>query len=305
MYLTYNPLFDLVNAFQGRCRKIICPRDHYEVLEDCIPLYNTLTGIDINFKIKVTPQQDVQGKVANTVAKELKLKISSLLTNIVSLQSRDISVWFMPKPDGKTIHFYLFDIFVCNASKKVVYNRAVLELHDLFNTIKHSNSLQISQQTAIGLKYDIGHMLDYNGRLENLHYLMGTTLHYDYKPHDHLTISDVNWCIRIEFTADDIEILVMNVFRVKQTNTILYKDQYDIDHDADPLCLYACIDYFVDDNVMANRNVEIPNHISTTPGDANEANGKLPLQGIATAVAVLMAVILTIAVVKIRSKLRE
>ena len=61
----------------------------------------------------------------------------------------------MPKPDGKTIRFYLFDIFVYNTSKKVVYNRAVLELHDFFDTIKHFNRLQISQQTAIGLKYEL------------------------------------------------------------------------------------------------------------------------------------------------------
>ena len=147
-------------------------------------------------------------------------------------------------------------------------------------------------------------MLDYNGRLENLHFLMGTSLHF-YKPHDHLTISDVNWCIRTEFTADDIEKIGMTVLRVKQTNTILYKDQYDIDHDADPLCLYACIDYFVGDNVKANRNVVIPKHLSTTPGDANEANENLPLRGIATAVGVFVAVIFTIVMVKIRSKLRE
>ena len=141
-------------------------------------------------------------------------------------------------------------------------------------------------------------MLDYNGWLENLHYLMGKSLHYDFKPHDHLSISDVSWCIRTEFPADDIEKLGMAVFRVNQTNTILYKDQYDINHNADPLCLYACIDYFVGHNVKANRNVEIPNHISTTSGDANKANDKFPLQGIATAVAVLVEVIFTIVVVK-------
>ena len=274
----------------------------------CIPLYNTLTGLDINFKIKVTPEQDVEVKIANTVAKKLKLRVSSLLTNIVSLQSRDIAVWFMPKSDGTTVHFYLIDIFVYNASKKVVYNRAVMELQDFFKTIKFLNRLQISKEIALGLKYDIGRMLDYGAQLRNLHFLMGERLDYDKQPQNHVTISDINWCVRTEFTADDIEKLGRAVYKIKQTNTILYKDQYDSDFNGDSHYLYACIDNFVDDKVKVRRMIKIPNHVHTTPTmpgdtkDAKDANGRLSLPGITTAVAVLLAVIFTIVLVKIKSR---
>ena len=123
----------------------------------------------------------------------------------------------------------------------------------------------------------------------------------DYVEQPHVTISDVNWCIRAEFTGDDLERLARTVYRIKQTNTILYKDQYDIDYDADPLCLYTCIDYFVDNAFKVNTNVKIPNHVSKSPGETNDDK----VHGITIAVAVLVVFIFAIVLNKVKSTLRK
>ena len=291
-------------SLQGRCRKTICPSDHYEEMEQCIPIYNTLTGLDINFKIKVTPEQDVHGKVAIDVAKELKQNVSSHLTNLISLQTRDITVWFLPKIGEKTIRSFLLDIFLYNASKKVKYNRAVLELHDFFYAIKSLNRLQISKDTTLGVTYEMGHKLDYGDQLGNLYHLTGGGLK-QYTNTNHLTISDVNWCIRTEFTANETEILGRNVFRVKKTNTFLSKDQCFIDFSVDPIILYTCIDYFVDDGVKGNKNPKILTKVSKTSVNTEHATSKLPLPAVGTVVAVLVAVMLTIMLLKMIYKRRE
>ena len=273
-------------------------------MEKCIPLYNTLTGLDINLKIKVTPEQYVHGKAAKEVAKELKLRVSALLTNLMSLQTRDITVWFLPKIDEKTTRSFLLDIFVYNVSKKVKYNRAVLELHDFFNAIKSLNSIQISKETTLRVTYKIGHKLDYDNQLGNLYHLMGDGSKR-YSKSNHLTISDVNWCIRTEFTADEVERLGRNVYRVKKTNTLLYNDQYDIDTIQDQSRMYTCVDYFVDDAVKVNRHAEIPIYVSKTSVTTEYAAGKPPLPSVGTAVAVLVAVMFAIVLFKMKCKLRE
>ena len=151
----------------------MCPRDHYGDIGNCIPLYHTLTGLDINFKITVRPEQDVQGTAAREVAEKLKSRMISLMTTILSLQLRDIAVWFMHKAGGRSIRFYLFDIFLYNASNEISFTRAIEELHEFFHVVKVLTRLQISEDKVVGLKYNIGRLMDYSGQSGNLKHLIG------------------------------------------------------------------------------------------------------------------------------------
>ena len=278
----------------------------------CVPLYNILTGLDINFKLKITPVQGIQGKIVNEVAEKLQLRVNTMLENVVGLQPREVLVWFLPKSNGKTVSYYLFDIYVYSASNKVKYDRAVQELHNFFNTIKSLHSLQLSEETELELKYDIGHklrstptgLIDLGVRDRKLHSLIGDSWKLQ-QPVNYLTISDVNWCIRTEFIADEIEKLGLSVYRVKQTKTILFKDQYDIDSDADPNCLYTCLDYFLDDVVTENGPTKIPNDIFHISEDPKDATDTLSLSGFAIVGAVFVVVMLGIILFKARSAFRK
>ena len=263
-----------------------------------------MAGLDINFKIKVTLQQKVQGKTVKEVAKKMKFIVISFLKNQVSLQIRDINVYCLPNMDGKHIQPFLVDIFIYNASNKVKYNRAVLELYDFFYAIKSSNKLQISNDTALGVTYEIGHQSDYSDDLKTLHLLIGNRPKRN-KPKNHLTISDVNWCVRTEFTANEIERLGLTVYRVLKTNPILYNDQYETDTFADPHLFYTCIDYFIDDTDKVDGYPKFLTDESKSSVNTEDATGNLPLPSVGTAVAVLVAVLFSVVLFKIKYKHRE
>ena len=263
-----------------------------------------MTGLDINFKLKATLQQNVKRKTVKEVAKKLKLSVISFLKNHVSLQIRDINVYCLPDMDGKHTQPFLVDIFIYNASNKVKYNRAVLELHDFFYATKSSNKLLISNDTALGVTYEIGHQSDYSDDLKTLHLLIGNRLKRK-KPKNHLTISDVNWCVRTEFTANEIERLGLTVYRVLKTSIIIYNDQYETDTFTDPNRFYTCIDYFIDDADKVDRYPKIFTDESKSSVYTEDATGKLPLPSVGTAVAVLVAVLFSIVLFKLKYKHRE
>ena len=273
--------------------------------------------MDINFKLKLTPAQNVQVNRAKQVVEGLKSVVNNTLDNLVSLQPREVSVWFLPtgnKGNRKVVDYYLFDIFLYSASNEVQYNQAVKEMHTFFNSIKSLNTVHVLEGNKLEFKYDIGHgveltrlgMIDLAAGGKRLS-LMGDDFKLEPKI-SHMTLSDINWCIRTEFVSVETERPGRNVYSVTQTNKFLFEDQFDIERYPGSFSLYTCISYFVDDTDTENRYPELQNDIPNTVEDSEDADDNHSLtfdKSFAAAVAGLVLVIIGVILYKARSTFRK
>ena len=285
----------------------------------CVPLYNILTGFDINFKLKITPVRDIKGNKAKIVVEKLKSTVNNSLENLVSLQSREVWVWFLPKGNKKDVGYYIFDIFLYNASNEIKHSQAVPELHSFFNSIKSLNTLQFSDGNKFEFRYGIGHGIELNrmgmfdlgaGKGGKLRSLSGDDWKQQIPNHDFLTISDINWCMRTEFTTDEIEELGFNMYRIKQTNTILFEGQWDYRIYLGSYILCTCITYIVDDTDTDNRYPaiqDIPRIVDDSEDDIAKPSLTFDMndKGLASAIAGFVLFVIGIILFKAKSTFKK
>ena len=265
--------------------------------------------------------QNIKRNKGQKVVDELTILVNNSLENIISLQSREISVWYLPKGNKNTVGYYLFDIFLYNDTDKIKYSNAVKEIHDFYNFISSRKSLQVSYglQNNINIDFEYGIGLGFElTRFGIVDLSVQTGFKSLVKIGDelkleplvnHVTISDINWCIRTEFTAVDLETIGRHTHHIKLTNTILFKDQFDTEPYRDSNTLYTCISYLVDENEIKHRNSEMMPDIvgigDDAPSDSIETHSIVFDKASNAAVAGFILVLILLTLFKVKSALTK
>ena len=230
--------------FQGRCRGIICPRDHYVVDNQCLPLYDTVKGLDINIRIQIIPSQTIPDDISEEFVDGRKKMTDKALNDTVCLVRRQISLWYLPRSNANPTEYYMLDIFLFSPSNVIQYSAAVEQIRQFFLKLKTEVKLAIFEQTNIELYFQFKHGLKQmrdkyldtsNGKTLKPLMEKGWSLKYQ---GPHITISEVNWCFRAAFDFSEIEDPGSGYMIVKSTNIIAFNDQCEVHLNH----IYLCVD---------------------------------------------------------------
>ena len=281
----------------------------------CIPLYNRITGMGVNLEIKLTPLHSIQDAEIKQVAEAIFSAVNSTLEKCVSLQYRDITAWYLAKNRGKTVRCYLIDIRLFNVNQEFLFDEAIKDLNNFFHEFETDNTIFLSNGIKYEVQYEIGHGIQ-TGAMgkSDLRYpadgyfrlLIGGDQNIP-GPKNYLTLTDLYWCIRVEILKTEVERLDRFVFRVSQTGTLLFNDQFDMKFNSDSFVLHTCINYFVDDSVKELIALKrTPNLVNLAVSDSDapavgEEDDEFTLdKGLATLAAVIVIAVICIFVFKFR-----
>ena len=208
--------------------------------------------MDLNVKVEVFPSRNIPKKFASYFLDELWLMVNTSMSKCITLQSNATSVWFGPIGRPPPDKYYMFDIYLFNASDTIEYSDAVKEVRDFFNELKTYGKLSLPDSTNIELYFKFNHRLRASFELYKdnsvnaggvLRPLVGKLL--DRRPN--MIISNVNWCYRVAFeeAVGDVQIIDLNAFFIKPANITVYRQQFDEPGTSGvDWLLYLCIDLF-------------------------------------------------------------
>ena len=212
-----------------------------------MPLYDTMTGLDLNIQIQITPSQTIPSDISDTFVGNLKQMADKALSNAVRLQRRQVSLWYLPRSKANPTEYYLLNIFLFSPSNVINYSAAVDQIKRFFLKMKTGVKLAILETTNIKLNFQFKHGLELrlnrctdmsNGQTLKPLMEKGWTL---INPGPHMTISELNWCFRTVFDLSDIEPYRLYIL-LKSTNDVVFIDQFDRDGDQ----FYLCLDLFIE-----------------------------------------------------------
>lgn len=290
---------------------MICPRDYYIRNDECIPLYDVITGLDINVKIGVNPSENVPSSYLPEFLDKLKNILISSITNAITLQYREIAIWHRPISNNNRIRYFLFDIYFFNSSDTIKFGVAVREIENFFGILGFHKSIVLANENKIGLEFEFNHRiktvfyiyqdtsLETGGRL---YPLMGEGWE-NKDQRAHVTISNINWCFRIAF--DEIELVERDIFKIKLAEIVVYYGQYDIETDESGKyrVLYACADLFTDpfDEKPKHTNIKTIFAKADKDSRSNHKDEILPSNGaVVIIVSCLAAFLMVILFCKIK-----
>lgn len=265
---------------QGRCRTIICPRDHYLRDNQCIPLYDVLTELYLNMNLRITPIQEVPEEISSEFVDKLWKLVNGTIKNVTSLRLLEVSLWHLPKSHQNHKEYYHFQVFLFNTTGKIKYDVSILEIKRVFNNLRSRGLVELTNGTVIGITVEFNHGVTKYGRAlrdisakesGKLYPLMGKNWNYR-DPGPHMTISNVNWCYRTGF--DEIQMITPIMFEIKPANIIVYNEQFDIEQTGIfSAVIYICIDLlFNQTSVKQNTNAKTTKAIQESKDDTAEVS---------------------------------
>lgn len=218
----------------------------------CIPLFDVLTGLDLNIKLQMTPSHDIPDEFTMDIADKLLTIVNRTMRNKISLEVRDVYIFYLPKSKRNPQIYYLFDIFLFNTTAEIKYSTAVMESKKFFEEIKQTIQMHNNLKTT-GFKVEFSHrtkVMSHHTYIDTsvtsggvLVPLMTEGLTTKL-PRPSISISDINWCYRTSFqSSDEIEVVSKYVLRLTLIDLIVYKEHYDVTKTGD--AVYVCLDFLV------------------------------------------------------------
>ena len=213
-------------------------------MNQCVPLYDAIRGLDLNMKIAVTPSQPIPGDIFGLFAGNLKQVADEVLDATISLD-RYVSLWYLPRSNTNPTQYYLLDIFLYSPSNVIEYSSAIGQIKQFIFKLKTAKfsvlepaNIKLDFQFKYCIELEMGLYADkIRGKtLKPLMETEGYTL--PYRPH--ITISEVYWCFRAAIEAHELDYFRIYM-RIKATDKIVFKDQFEIQGDQ----AYLCIDHFL------------------------------------------------------------
>ena len=284
----------------------------------CVPLYTKMTGLNFNFRIKVTPLQYIQVVKIRQVAEGLLSVVDDTLARSTILQNHYITLSYLARDNGKVVRYYLFDINICNAKHEFLFSQVIHEIYTFFNEIQTIDTVRLPAGVTVGFKYDIGHEIEesWMGLVDVSHPGDGNFRVLIKDEHNaqglknYLTITDIYWCVRTELLPSDVVELGPALVKVKLTETLLFRDQFDLEYHGDikHFSLYTCVNYFVDDSVKETKSQQIiPNIVKESADiqDDEQTSSATHDKGIATISTVIVIVAIFILVFKVKYYVRK
>ena len=212
--------------------------------------------MDINVKIEISLRDKGPIRLSSDVLNELKKIVKTSLANYMTLQSREITVWYGPRGSKVSDKYYMFDIYLFNSSDTIDFSASVKEIRSFFKSLKTHDSIRILNGDEIMIEINFNHRLVpklsqyYDMSVSgggSLTVLEGRTLVEVYD-RPSMLISNVNWCSRVPLDIDDeAERIGMDVLFIKPVGRAVYNHQYDEHYLFLPEIhlLYVCLDLFI------------------------------------------------------------
>ena len=200
----------------------------------------------------MTPNLPIPGHISKDFEDSLKNMADKVLSDVVQLQRRQVSLWKLPRSDQNPTPYYLLDIFLFSPSNVIQFSAAIEQAKQFLRTLQEEVNHALPKPPNIKLDIQFKHGLErrrnsyidvMNGK--TLKPLMGKGWSL-IEPGPYMAISDANWCYRAAFGFNEIEEYIKFI-RVNSTDIIAPLDQYDLYQDQ----IYLCIDLFIE-----NKNAE-------------------------------------------------
>ena len=289
-------------VFQGRCRQVICPRDHYLKKNQCVPLYDTITGLDLNVKIQITPNHDITKDIAEGFERILNDSVSYILKNSVSLKIRGIFPFYLPKSKQNPDNYYMFDIYLHNSTEKIKYSQSILDIKLFFTRMKSLELPPLRNGLIVGLKIEFTHKMFLHRYIyqdmstgEDLIPLMNAAWKKMVR-RPYIEISDINWCYRTQFSGQEVELLAPFVFQINPS-VIVFGTEFDTYF----MNVYICIDLVV---TQTNNEENLPtrNIDDSFKDKTDEESGGTSDKAILLTVCFLIIIVLIVIFCKVKAK---
>ena len=249
-----------------------------------MPLYRSITGVDINVKIEIALKDESPTELISDVLIELRKIVNISLAKCLTLQSREMSVWYGPNGSKDRDRYFMFDIFLFNSSGTIDFSASLNEIRDFYNNLKAQDSirllngdekkLEINFNDRVIPKFRHYYDMSVNGD-GSLHILVGRKLEeLDGRPS--MLVSNVNWCYRVPFdTLDETVRIGTGVYFIKPADMIVYKNQFDRIDNIVPeefRLLYLCLDLFISHIDEGNSDItsDDPKRIKSNTDDDND-----------------------------------
>ena len=242
-----------------------------------MPLFDTLSGLDIHVKIQVTPDRVITKDISTEFEGKLKDMVNNVLKKTVSLQVRDMFVMYMPNKQKNEKMYYLFDMYLYNSTGKIKFSQAIAEVKWFFTGIKSQELTKLSNGINIVLRIGFAHKIKQGTRGTIVDMSSGKSLTVIEKtawrqrtPRPELEITNVHWCYRTGVSFTEVKLLGRRVFEIPSNPPVIV---YETEVEEDPInhMIYICIDLVVPPAgmipILSNKgNVDINNN-----NEANEA----------------------------------
>ena len=295
---------------QGTCREVICPRHHYLRQSQCVPLFDTLSGLDIHVKIQVTPDRLITKDIAAEFEGKLKDMVDKILKKTVSLHVRDMIFMYLPNKDKNGKIYYLSDMYLYNTTGKIKFSQAIADIKWFFREMNSQGLPKLSNGINIGLKIEFAHKIQMqplgaiidlsNGKsliiMEKTAWMKGGG-RPDYE------ITNVQWCYRIGFSFSEVKQLVLgwHVYEIPSNPPVTVYES-EIESDTINRKIYICIDLIVAQTARADKGqtVNDKGNLDITVDDTNEALDR----GVALIGTCLVIAILGFIFYKVRAHVR-
>ena len=284
---------------------MICPRHHYLKQNQCVPLFDTLSGLDIHVKIQITPDRVITNDVAAEFEGKLKDMVNNVLKKTVSLQVRDIFIMYLQNKERNGKMYYLFDMYLYNSTGKIKFSQAIAEIKGFFSGMASQALQKLSNGMNIVLKIGFAHKIKLSKRsildLSNGKSLtlMKKTAWGQRISRPKFEITNVHWCYRTGFSFTEVKVFGRRVYEMPSNPPgIVYETE--IEEDPVSHMIYICIDFVVaptaregiTPDLRTEVNVDINNE------EANEAFDR----GAALVASCLVIVLLGFIFCKVRAR---
>ena len=270
----------------------------------CVPLYDTITGLDLNVKIQITPNHDITKNIAEEFERILHDTVSYILQNSVSLKVRGIFPFYLPKSKQNPDNYYMFDIYLHNSTEKIKYSQSILDIKLFFTKMKSLELPPLANGLIVGLKIEFTHKVFLNryryqdmSNGEDLIPLMNAAwkeMVHVRRPY--IEISDINWCYRTQFSAQEVELLAPFVFQINPS-VIVFGTEFD----AYFMNVYICIDLVVT-QTNNEENVPTRNIDDSFKDKIDEESGETSDKAILLTVCFLITIVLIVIFCKVKAK---
>ena len=252
----------------------------------CVPLYISTTGLDINLKLQISLKNRIPKESAANAVSELRKIVSTSLAERVTLESREISVWYGPKGAKARDKYYMFDIFLSNSSGIIIFGTSVTEIHAFYQHLKSYEriglnggeiKIEINFNPRIISKRDKYYDMSVSND-GSLTFLLGRTLEEVANRPSRL-VSNVNWCKRVPFDIkDEVEFITNEIYLINSTGMVVFENQVDEHYLFLPKLhlLFLCLDLFLshtDDDITDKTDItdDKLSALNSNTDDDNEA----------------------------------
>ena len=228
-----------------------------------MPLYSSITGLDINIKLQITPKYAIPRALSSEVLGELRSLINTSLSTFVALKSRIRTVFYGPKKSKNGNKYYVFDIILFNSSNTIYFKSSLNEIRAFYGNLKTKNIIYVSGY-KIPIEINFSHTLvrklkyyyDLSRYDDGSFRVIDSKTMEDVKERPSRTLSNLNWCNRVPVNVDnETERIGEDAYAIKPLGIAVFHDEFDRLYGTFPYILLLCEDLFKtqDDNSLSDQ----------------------------------------------------